>query len=331
MSAVSLASDLSIVQDDKGNAHLLSVGSDGKLNLLVAASGETSSGWSVNNLMATYTEHSKCLAFDVYQNQHGQVSLGFALKRISGTASDVFYAVNLPSQNLTKALLEIQAYAKPVTAIDITFVPEQIRFGSTDDGKPPMLSIEGSLGFNHMWYQIASGSTAALAMEFPQNVDQGGSNIVAQRSGFAFGSRANYFLYNVSSQRQLMASAVDNDGNAGNTYDYSPTSTELPAKYRNLTYNTIEVATSRTDAKSPASDLYIGTSTGLYRIPNGKHAAMEAVTNEVKDIHMVTVVVDGTSVSIWVLSAGNALSYIHGQRQPGPVTSTAVTWNSKYP
>jgi len=277
-----------------------------------------------------YTDHSKCLAFDIYQDQQGHVSLAFALKRTSGNASDVFYATNISSQNLTDTLTKIQSHANPISDIDLAFEPERIRFGPTDDGKPPMLSIEGTLGFNHMWYQINSGSTAVSIMEFPENVDQGGSNIVTQRSGYMLGQRSNYFLYDFSGARRLATQAVDDDGSAGNTYDYSPGNTDLPLQYRNLTYNTIDVVTSRPDPRSPASDLYIGCATGLYRVPNGKHSNMEAVTEAIKDIHMVSVRASGSNVSAWALTAGNMLYYVYGQRQQTSPVSTSVKWNSKY-
>jgi hypothetical protein len=85
----------------------------------------------------------------------------------------------------------------------------------------------------------------------------------------------------------------------------------------------MEMVTSRVDPDYAASDIYIGARSGLYRIPNGKNALMEVISDTIKDAHQIVASVAGNDISLWITASPNRLYYVLGKRT-GEFT---VKWN----
>jgi hypothetical protein len=208
-----------------------------------------------------------------------------------------------------------------VQGVPPTFTPESIRLGSSDDGKRPLLTAEGSLDSKHILYQLDASANTAKMLTLPEDITPGAENLLGHCQGFSFGRRSNYFLYKVGDTRRLIARTNATASNGSVSFDYSPPS--LPAKFHDLVYNCMQTATSRSGAVNTASDLYMGTANGVYRVPNGKTAAAEQVAH-IKDVHGITVTTEGNQISLWITSSPNFLYYVYGQRGTG----TSVTWNT---
>lgn len=316
--------DMIVVQDSTSQALILSIGTDSKFNLLAAASAESSSGWSATNLLDSFTDYASAVCFDAVQDLTGRISVAVALKQQSGTQIDVLYA-SLLSNDLSQTDFTGLAQLAPVVkGIDTAFTPESMRLGSSDDGKRPPLTIEGSLNGKHLLYQLNAGDAVASLMELPEDMTPGQGSLISHCTGFNFGLRGNYFLYKIGTTRHLVVQTPDTRGILN--YDYSPGNGTLPAAFQHLTYNCIQTATSRSGAMYTASDIYIGTPTGVYRIPNGKAGSMELVTDSVLDVHEITVTVSGDDVILWVTSSPDKLYYVSGKR----TSPLAISWNMPF-
>ncbi|KAF2837356.1 hypothetical protein M501DRAFT_978492 [Patellaria atrata CBS 101060] len=313
--------DMVVVQSSDGEALLFSIGSDAKLNLLKSVSATTEAGWETTNLLDSFVEYSSAVCFDVVQAVNGLISLAFALQTPDKKRIDLFYAP-LMSHDLSETDFgKLYDISSKVQGIDPAFVSETIRLGTSDDGKRPVLTVEGSLNGKHLLYELNHDDSKASLVELPEDITPGKENLISHCTGFNFGQRGNYFLYKIGDSRHIV---VHTDGSQGRlNYDYSPGNVALPAQFRNLTYNCISTATSRPDTQFPASDIYIGCANGIYRIPNGKSGSMECVTPDIIDVHDIDVTIDGNDISVWVTSSPDMVYYIYGKRN----SATGIAWN----
>lgn len=304
-----------VVQDSNSQALIFTIGSDGRFNLL--AGSETSTGWTATNLLDNFTNYSSAVCFDVVQDVNGNVSIAIALQRPNSPQVDLFYA-SLLSNDLSKTdLTKLANLAPLVKGIDSAFTPESIRLGSSDDNKRPTLTVEGSLNGKHLLYQMDVADAKATQLQLPEDMNPGSDSLISHCTGFSFGQRGNFFLYNIGDTRHLVVRTSTLN------YDYSPGNGQLPSVFQQLTYNCIRTATSRSGAMFTASDIYIGTPRGLYRIPNGQAGSMELVTDSIVDVHDIVVTLNGDDIALWVTSSPDKLYYIYGHR----TSPLAVTWN----
>lgn len=279
--------------------------------MLASTSGTSGSGWTATNLVSSFAGYSAAIAFDVSQDATGLISVAFALTGKAGIGTDVFFASML-SNDLTKTdFTKLSAIATKVEGIDPNFETKTILLGTSDDTQRPLLIIQGRLDDSRHFYQLQADSQTPRQMELPENTDNG---LLGLCMGYNFGQRANYFLYKTGLTKSLVAITIA-DSNLGSlTYDYSPGSNQLPPSFQQLDYNTIATATSRSGPDSTNSDLYIGAKTGVYRIPHGQAQRMEMITENITDVHEISVVYDLTNVSLWVSASPSYLYYIPGQR-----------------
>lgn len=269
----------------------------------------------------SFPGYSSAIAYDVIQAVDGKLSLAFAIQKPSSTTSDVFFAYLLSNDLSQTNLSALSSLATQVSGFDTGFIIETLRLGSSDDGKRPTLTVEGSLNGKHTLYQLNHDDERVIEMGLPEDITPGKENLISHKTGFNFGQRGNYFLYNIGQTRHLV---VQTDGSGGRLdYDYSPGSNGLPAQFQQLSYSCIATATSRQGAMFAASDIYIGSPTGVYRIPNGKSGLMEQVAHGIANIHDITVTYDGNDISVWVTASPSQLYYIYGRR----TSATTVTWN----
>jgi hypothetical protein len=314
-----------VVQNALGQSFIFTIGTDSRLKCLMSTSGESDSGWTVINIMDAFPPYSSTVAFDVVQDLTGSVTLSFALQTKDGSKNDVFVA-NISSQDLSlDRLAKLSSVSKTVSGIQAGFVPESIRLGSSDDGKQPPLTVEGSLNDAHITFQLAAANGMATLLELPENISTGSQNILAHRTGFLFGQRANIFLYLIDSTVHLVAQTIADSNGGRMAFDYSSSSASIPSAFKNITYTCIQTATSRPGAVNAASDIYIGGPGGIYRIPNGQLGHMEALCTTIPDVHDIDVVTDGDNVSVWATCSPNRLYYIYGKRKTG---TTNILWNT---
>ena len=322
--------DMTVVQDSNGNPLIFTIGTDAKLNLLKSSPTTTQSGWTVINILDSFPAYVSATCFDAIQDLDGSISFAFALQLQKSTRVDIFYASQLSNDLTHTDFSSLASIASKVQGLDALFSAESIRLGSSDDAarigtvdqkKRAVLTVEGSLSGKHLLYQLNANDTEAAKLELPEDMTPGKENLLGHCMGFNFGQRGNYFLYNIGQTRHLV---VRTDGPQGRLdYDYSPGNNTLPSQLQHLTYNCIKTATSRPGAKFTASDLYVGTPTGVYRIPNGKAELMEEVTHAIVDVHDIVVTQDGSDVSLWITSSPDKLYYVYGHR----TSPTGITWN----
>ena len=310
-----------VVQDSGSQALIFTIGSDARFNLLAGTSAETTTGWTAKNLLDNFANYASAVCFDAVQDSNGNISVAVALQQQGSSQIDTFYASLLSNDMSQTDFTKLSELAPLVQGVDPAFTPESIRLGSSDDGKRPMLTIEGSLNGKHLLYQMNAGDAKATLLELPEDMTPGKDSLIGQCTGFNFGQRGNYFLYNIGATRHLVVRTSGSQGTLN--YDYSPGNAELPSQFQHLTYNCIQTATSRKGAMFTASDIYIGTPTGVYRIPNGKSGSMELVSDSVVDVHDIVVTISGDDISLWVTSSPDKLYYIYGHR----TSATAITWN----
>ncbi|KAK5451905.1 hypothetical protein LTS15_007628 [Exophiala xenobiotica] len=320
---VAPSSDMIALQDILGNPMIFTIGTDSRLNILIGTSGESVSGWSTRNCLDSFPNYTSAVAFDAIQDVNGLISLAFALRNSKTSAVDVFFASLLSSDLTITDFGKLSTFAPLITGVDPKFVAESIRLGSSDDGKRPMCTIEGSLNSKHLLYQLDSTDQSAKELELPEGMTPGVGNLIGHCAGFSFGQRSNLFLYNIAQVRHLIARTTADLSIGSLVYDYSPGELTLPDQFQRLTYNCIQTAIGRPGPVNTASDIYIGSPTGVYRIPNGKSSAMELVSSAIVDVHDIVVTTDGDDISVWVTNP-KMLYYIYGRRASG---TTRVAWN----
>ena len=310
-----------VVQDSNSQALIFTIGSDAKFNLLAGTSAETTTGWAATNLLDSFVKYTSAVCFDAVQDSNGNISVAVALQQQGSSLIDVFYASLLSNDLSQTDFTKLAELTSLVQGVSPAFTPESIRLGSSDDGKRPMLTVEGSLDGKHLLYQMNVGDPKATQLELPEDMTPGKDSLIGHCTGFNFGQRGNYFLYNIGSTRHLVVRTSGSQGTLN--YDYSPGNGQLPVQFQHLNYNCIQTATSRKGALFTSSDIYIGTPKGVYRIPNGKSGSMELVTDGILDIHNIVVTTNGDDIALWVTSSPDKLYYIYGHR----TSATAITWN----
>jgi hypothetical protein len=315
---ITATTDTAVVQDASGAPMIFTIGSDGHLRLLTMAS-PTATGFTVIDLMAGFPGYQATTAFDVVQDQTGRISLAAALTRADGSGTDVVI-MGPVSDDLAKTdWAAFGRLAVKVTGIASTFTGSRIQMGSTDGGNTPFTIIVGTIGGEDFYYRVDGPQSPATELEFPENV-LAEKTQVDLSIGFAFGDRATWFLYSTGEGQTLEATTLPADGGKSLTYDYGPGQGSIPA---DLQYTCMATPTgANTDSFSVSSDVYVGTESGVYLFQGARTASIATVTDQLKDVHELTVTQDEESISVWAVCSPNELYYIYGKKGP------TYTWNA---
>ncbi|RWA11058.1 hypothetical protein EKO27_g4066 [Xylaria grammica] len=319
---VAPTSDFDVVKDSGGRPVIFAIGSKGNLHMLQSTSGSNPDGWSSTDLLQSFDNHSHVVQFDVTQDAKGRISLAFILGRKGEAATDVFYASMLSDDVAKLKSSGLKSLATKVDGIGKDFVGRNIKVGSSDDNRRPLLVVVGDVHGSRYYYQVKHDTNAAARMEFPEALNTSDDGLIGLQMGFNFSQRANYFLYKIGESKSLVAKTLADDKQGSVSYDYSPAS--LPEAYRHLEYNNIAVSTSRAESDHPSSDIYVGAATGLYRIPHGRSDLMEQITGSIKDVRKIKIAKEGLNdLSLWVEASPSFLYLVRGTRR-GEHT---IDWN----
>jgi hypothetical protein len=170
-SAVSPATTFYVAKDSFGNPVIFAVGSDNGFKLLQSTSGSDPNGWSSIDLPASFSGYTHAIDFDVSQDLDGNISLGFMLAQKDSPTTTVFYASMLSNDLLITDFSKFSSISVKIDGIDSNFVGRNIKLGSSDDTKRPLLVIVGDIDGSRYFYQVQSISNTAAKMEFPENLD----------------------------------------------------------------------------------------------------------------------------------------------------------------
>ncbi|KAK6352477.1 hypothetical protein TWF730_009302 [Orbilia blumenaviensis] len=327
---VSGTAEMYAVQNAAGGTMLFTIGPDQKPRTILSTSGSTASGFTVVDLLDGTPKYEKALAraLAVSQDTKGQISLALALSEGSDGTTDILFVDRVANAVTEADLKKVLEKAFVVKGVDSAFTVENLSLGTSDDSHRPILTISGRLKKRRFFYQLQAEATEVQQMELPENVNPDQNHLIGLKTGFAFGRRANYFLYEIGETKSLVALTVATENGSSLAFDYSPGNTDIPEDYRNLTYNSIAVSTGQAHGKLTTSDLYVSAPTGVYRIPGGKASLMEQVTADIKDAHEISVTSTADSISLWVTASPNYLYYIYGRRSD--TANGQVRWNPPF-
>jgi hypothetical protein len=303
-------SDIDVVQDAAGNPVVLAIGSDQRLRAMHSTPG-TDSGWQVAEFAAVGVTH-----FDVAQDGAGNISLTFAATSAGTPGATLYVAALLPANTDWST---VEASLRKVGGIDSGFAPSSVRVGDSDDGTAPDAIVTGMLGGQQYYYRIKLADASAARLELPQNVTDPKA-ILGIASGFAFGQRGTFFLYQIGDSQTLTCITEASADEGSLTYDYSPGNPAIPAQFGKLRYNCIATATgSKSDPFSICSDIYVGTDQGVFVFRNADAGALQQV-GAMADVHEITVAQDDQRSAVWAACAGDHLYY-------GSAPRGGAAWN----
>lgn len=311
-------------QDVTGHPLLCSIGTDKVLNMLVANSGETSSGWATTNLLSSFQDQIQASIFHLVQEVNGMWSIAFVSQGLNAV-STVFYA-SLLSNDLGKTdLTKLSSHAFAVEGIDTGFLAESIRIGASLGGARPLLTVEGSLAGKHLLYQLgADDGTKAQALELPEDMTPGAQNLLDHCTGAEYGYSSNYFLYKIGPVQRLIAIAQNRSqtGTPGSLdWDYSTAIQDGTCHC---------IATCPVPDTTRFSDLYFAGAAGVFRVADGVASLKERIADPVivGEVRSLVIAHDKGQVAVWTVNSKDELYYTRGIRTVG---SKAINWGMPIP
>lgn len=323
--AVTGGDNMIAAQDATGHPLICSIGNTDKaLNILVANSGETNSGWTTTNVLESFPDHHEASLFDLKQEVDGTWSLGFVARHRETSANTVFFASLLSNDLVKTDISKLSTRTLTVEGIDSGFNPESIRVGSSINGARPLLTVEGSLGGKHVLYQLAAeDGAAAQRLELPEDMTPGAENLVDHCTGAEYGFSSNYFLYKIGQAQRLIAYAQNRSTSsnpASLAWDYSDAIQDGACHC---------VATCPVPDTARFSDLYFAGAAGVFRIPDGVKSLKERVSDPaiVGEVTKLAIAHDGIQVAVWSTNIKDELYYTRGIRTPG---SKAISWGTPF-
>ncbi len=306
-----------VAQDNNGQPLIFTIGTDGVFRLLRFTNG-SADGYTSLDLLASLTDYTQAITFDLSEDIKGRVSIALALKRKDNGFTDLFVAENLPGDF---DWTTFAASCKKVQGIDAAFTADHIRLGTTDINNNALILVSGSINSNEYYYKVNGTDYTAVKLELPENVHQP----TEIETGFAYGQKGKFFLYNIGGSQTLECTTIADKFQGSITYDFSPGNTNIPQKYRQLTYNCMATAQGmQTNPMLISSDLYVGTDQGIIlfngcKISNG---GFQVVADQIKDVHQLYITEDAGNISVWAMASPSRLYYIYGKRAKG-----GYTWN----
>ncbi|MCA0350651.1 MAG: hypothetical protein LCH85_01525 [Chloroflexi bacterium] len=310
-SPISPTNNLAVVQDSAGKPMLFSIGTDQMLHL-IKYDETTPTGWQVINLSTQWSDYNHAVAFDLSQDTHGLISITLALATADQKKTAVFSASMLSNDYTKTDWTTLNQQCQQITGLDPSFQAESIRMGSSDDGHPPIIIIVGSINNAKFYYQVIDAKTSQT-LEFPENVLNNPGSLLEVTTGYAIGQRAFFFLYQIGATQTLEATTLADQFQGSLQYDFSPGNAGIPAEYTNLTYTCMTTALgTKTSPLDISSDVYIGTTDGVYVFANSRLAGMQKVTDAIKDVHQIIVTTTGDTIGLWVMASPSKLYYIAG-------------------
>lgn len=311
-----------VVQDDTDRPMIFSIDEDGVLNL-IKFNKSTSSDWEVVALNKSFVGYEKVVEFDVIQDNAGNITLAVALKELYSTHVDVFVSRKLSNDLGDDQWKNLYKLCKKAEDIDKDFEVEQIFLGSTDDEKDAMVLVAGNTSGYKYYYRCNYNTIKVEKCEYPENIKDDPKALKQISTGYVLGQKAIYFLYDIGETQTLECTTLADEYQGSLTYDYSPTVSKIVEKYKNLKYNCIATPTgSNSDPFTIASDIFIGSDSGIYLIQNGKIGTMSTITEDIKDVHQIIVAEDKENISVWAMCSPNNLYYIYGKK------GKEIKWNS---
>ncbi|MFY7669809.1 hypothetical protein ACOSP6_01845 [Tenacibaculum sp. MEBiC06402] len=300
-----------VAQDSLGHAIIFAIGSDHKFRLLKYTNG-SNDGFTQIELSSGFKGYDKAVTFDLSEDSQGNINIAVALSKTGSTSTDIFVASQL-SNDFSKTNWEsFNTLCKKVSGIDANFIADHIRLGVSADQKKPLIVSTGKINNNEFYYEI-NEKNEAVKLELPENVHKP----TEIELGYCFGQKGKFFLYQIGDTQTLECTTIADQFEGSETYDFSPGNSELPQKYRNMTYNCMAVSSGiETNPMTISSDLYIGTNTGVYLFKGGKISkGFQVVSDTIEDVHQVIVAEDEESISVWATASPNRLYYIYGKKE----------------
>jgi hypothetical protein len=328
-SPIDPTANILVVQDQAGSPMIFTIGTDQRFHLLRFDPG-SATGWSVADLTASFTGYAVATTFDVVQDHAGRITVAVALQKAGATATDLFVASML-SNGADTAWASLGTLARKIDGVDASFAATQLQVGSTDDGQPSFVIAAGPLGGQQIYYQLAAGAGAGAAtrLEFPENLGSDPASLQDLAIGYAFGQRGVFFLYKTGDGQTLECTTLATPDEGALHYDYSAGNAKLPPALANLRYTCIATATgSKTDPFSICSDIYVGTSGGVYVFPNANVGGLQKVTDGIGDVHELVVTQDAHGISVWAMCSPNRVYYVSGKKGPTYTWSQPILFSS---
>lgn len=317
--AIEATQDADVVQDAAGQPMLLTIGSDRHLRLLATTPGATATGFTETDLTSGFSGYDGIGDFDVTQDNQGRITLAFGLTVHGQTGTDLFVASMLPNDPTAPEWSALATHASKIAGLDSAFALRQIRMGTTDDGSPAFGIAVGDLGGQEVYYQFADPTSPAQRYELPENVPTGAAMQLS--IGYVAGVRGVWFLYSNGPTQTLECTTVATASDKSVTIDYSPGQGKVPSS---LQYTCLATpASPATKGTSLASDVYVGTSTGVVLFPGAHAGQFMQVTDQIADVHQLDVERHGDDISVWALCSPNRLYYIYGSK-----TDQGYTFNT---
>jgi len=291
---------------------LFSIGTDQILHL-IKYDEATPNGWQVIDLSTQWSKYSHAVAFDLSQDVNGLISITLALATADQTKTAVFTASMLSNDYTKTDWTKLSQQSKEIAGLDPTLQAESIRLGTSDDGHSPIIIIVGSINNAKFYYQVIDGQTSQT-LQFPENVLSNPGSLLEVTAGHAIGQRAFFFLYQIGATQTLEATTLADQFQGSLQYDFSPGNAGIPAEYAHLTYTCMTTALgTQTSPLNISSDVYVGTTDGVYVFANSRLDGMQKITDAIKDVHQIIVTTAGDNIGLWVMASPSKLYYIAGK------------------
>jgi hypothetical protein len=306
--------NISVVQDSQGKPMIFTIGTDAKFRLLKYDEA-SATGFTAVELSGGFPDYALARNFAVSQDISGSITVCVALSKAGEDATALFIASMLSNDDAQTDWKTFGALSRAITGVDKAFAAERMIIGTSDDGLAPLVIVSGNIKGPKYFYQVDAASASAVKCEFPQNVNQDPDSLLDISIGYAFGQRGIYFLYNIGNSQTLECTTIANSKLGSLHYDYSPGNQKIPMDLQNLKYNCIATPTgAQSNPLLISSDIFVGSSTGIYVFKDAKIKSIQKVTDKIRDVHEIIVKEDRENISIWAMCSPNKLYYIYGKK-----------------
>lgn len=308
---------LLITQDQQGHVMLFDIDSKGVFHLFHYKDG-MAGGYAAYELVKGLYDYDRVVTFDLSENRDGTISIAMALARRGSSYTDIFVAENIPTAYDWKNFFQ---KAKKVNGINAYFEVRNIRIGTTDMNKHALVVLDGHIGGNIVYYQVSDTAQSAIQLDVPGWPQ----NMIQVEVGYAFGQKANFFLYKLGDTNSLVCITIPDQSGGSYTYDFSTSNIPVATPYLNLHYNCMFITQGApTDPKMMSSDLYVGTAEGIFFFQGCKINQFQRVNDKVKDIQELYVTEDAKRISVWAITKSGNLYYISGTKN-----GDTYTWDEE--
>ncbi|NHA02427.1 hypothetical protein G7092_01395 [Mucilaginibacter sp. HC2] len=306
--------NIEVGQDNQGWPMIFTIGTDKKFSLIKLDSS-VQGGYGIINLSDSLGTDLDAVSFAMTQDAKGRISITLAMVKKSGGDTVIFTASRLSNNFAETDWANFASLSHKIEGVDAAFKVEQMLMNISDDGKAPVSIVAGNLK-GYKYYYLLNGSAGARKYEFPEDVKQHPDSLKDIAIGYAFGQTGIFFIYDIGESQTLACTTLADASLGSLSYDYSAGNVMIPEPFRHLTYNCISTPTgSKNKSISICSDIFVGSSTGVYCFKNASVNKCGLVTDKIKDVHELTIRQDKDSIVVWASTAGNKLYYIYGKKE----------------